>query len=83
MTTQYTLKSDCCIVCVTKKILLSQVDVIYVGTIHPKHVEATMMMLEAGKHVLCEKPLTCSAEETRALIKAAKEKGVFFMEVWG
>ena len=53
----------------------------YVGTIHPKHVEATMMMFEAGKHVLCEKPLTCSPEDTRALIKAARDKKLFFMEV--
>ena len=56
---------------------------VYVGTIHPKHAEAVMMMFEAGKPVLCEKPLTCSAEDTRALIKAAKDKGVFFMEVSG
>ncbi len=41
-----------------------------------------MMMFEAGKPVLCEKPLTCSAEDTRALIKAARDKGVFFMEVY-
>ena len=39
------------------------------------------MMFEAGKPVLCEKPLTCCAADTCALIKAAKEKGVFLMEV--
>ena len=39
------------------------------------------MMFEAGKPVLCEKPLTCCAADTRALIKAAKEKGIFLMEV--
>ena len=61
--------------------LFPQVEVVYVGTIHAKHTEAVLMMLEAGKHILCEKPLTCSAEETRVLIMAAKEKGVFFMEV--
>ena len=39
------------------------------------------MMFEAGKPVLCEKPLTCCAADTHAIIKAAKEKGVFLMEV--
>ena len=39
------------------------------------------MMFDAGKPVLCEKPLTTSPEDTATLIKAAKEKGVFFMEV--
>ena len=54
---------------------------VYVGTVNPKHVEACKMMFEAGKSVLCEKPLTCSAADTRDLITAAREKGVFFMEV--
>ena len=39
------------------------------------------MMFEAGKHVICEKPLTSRAEDTKTLIKAARDKGVFFMEV--
>lgn len=53
----------------------------YVGTIHPHHVKAVLMMMDAGKPVLCEKPLTCSAADTQALIKAAKDNGVFLMEV--
>ena len=53
----------------------------YVGTIHPKHYDAVMMMFEAGKPVLCEKPLTMNASDTRKLIQAARDKGVFFMEV--
>lgn len=60
-----------------------QVDVVYVGTIHPYHKPAVLMMFEAGKPVLCEKPLTCSAADTKMLIKAAREKGVFLMEVRG
>jgi dihydrodiol dehydrogenase / D-xylose 1-dehydrogenase (NADP) len=57
------------------------VDVVYVGTIHPYHMQAVLMMFDAGKPVLCEKPLTCSAADTKALIEAAREKGVFLMEV--
>lgn len=58
-----------------------QVDIVYIGTIHPKHFEATLKMFEKGKPVLCEKPLTMNVADTETLIAAAKEKGVFFMEV--
>src|SRR5438874_411976 len=34
------------------------VDLIYVGTPHPAHVDNVRMALEAGKGVLCEKPFT-------------------------
>ena len=41
------------------------------------------MMLNAGKHVLCEKPLTMNLKQTKELIKLAKDKNLFFMEaVW-
>ena len=55
----------------------------YVGTVHPFHLKTVLMMIEAGKPVLCEKPLTCSAADTQTLIKAARDKGVFLMEVRG
>jgi predicted dehydrogenase len=38
-------------------------------------------MLNAGKHVLCEKPLTLTDKYTIMLNAVAKEKNVFFMEV--
>ena len=42
-----------------------------------------MLAIEAGKHVLCEKPFTVTAEQTRKLAEAARAKGVFLMEaVW-
>ena len=40
-----------------------------------------MMMLNAGKHVLCEKPLAESAAEVKMVNAVAKEKKLFFMEV--
>jgi len=40
------------------------------------HAEVTRAILEAGKHVYCEKPFTTSLEEARALAKLAEEKGV-------
>ena len=38
-------------------------------------------MLEAGKNVLCEKPLTLALKQAKDLVALAKEKNVFFMEV--
>ena len=33
----------------------ADVEVVYVGAIHPSHLEICKMMLNAGKHLLCEK----------------------------
>ena len=56
------------------------VDVIYVGTIHVSHKDVTLKVLEAGKPVLCEKPMTLRAVDTKALIDKARDKKVFLME---
>ena len=41
------------------------------------------MMLEAGKHVLLEKPMAMNLQESKELVRLAREKGVFFMEaIW-
>ncbi|MBR4673027.1 MAG: Gfo/Idh/MocA family oxidoreductase [Victivallales bacterium] len=42
------------------------------------HYEATMRLLEAGRNVILEKPMTYSSEQCDALIAKAKEKGVLF-----
>ena len=39
------------------------------------------MMLEAEKHVLCEKPLGVNVHETKVLFEFAKSKNLFLMEV--
>jgi dihydrodiol dehydrogenase / D-xylose 1-dehydrogenase (NADP) len=42
-----------------------------------------MLALEAGKHVLCEKPLSINEKQSRKLFRTAKEKGLFFAEaIW-
>lgn len=38
----------------------SEVDIVYVSNIHPAHKDTTLLLLEHGKHVLCEKPLAVS-----------------------
>lgn len=46
------------------------------------HAEWTIRALEAGKHVLCEKPLTVRPEETEALIQAQERTGGWLMEAF-
>ena len=56
------------------------VDVIYIATPHNLHYENMKLCLNAGKHVLCEKPLTVNAAQAQECMTLAKEKGLFLME---
>jgi len=58
----------------------ANVDVVYVGTIHTMHQNHAMLALEAGKHVLCEKPVCVNESQTQALIDLARKKKLFLME---
>lgn len=58
----------------------SEVDVVYVATPHPFHKACTILCLEAGKSVLCEKPFTVDAEQAEALIACARKNKQFLME---
>ncbi|XP_018600746.2 trans-1,2-dihydrobenzene-1,2-diol dehydrogenase-like [Scleropages formosus] len=60
-----------------------QIDVVYVGSIHPYHLPLGEMFLNSRKNVLCEKPLAINAREVQCLTAAAKKNDVFLMEaVW-
>ena len=56
------------------------VDVIYVATPHPLHRENSILCLEAGKAVLCEKPFAINASEAKEVVSLAREKRLFLME---
>lgn len=59
------------------------VEIVYVATPHSHHFQNTMLALEAGKHVLCEKAFTVNAAQARKLVATAKAKNLFLMEaVW-
>ncbi|SFK97622.1 Predicted dehydrogenase [Paenibacillus sp. 1_12] len=58
----------------------SDVDIVYVGTLHPAHKDNTLTFLRAGKAVLCEKPFTMNAAEAEEMITYAKENRIFLME---
>ena len=55
------------------------VEAILVATPPATHLEVAMAAIEAGKHVLVEKPLASSYAEGRALVNAAEERGVVLM----
>ncbi len=57
-----------------------EVDAIYVSTPHPYHYENTLLCLQAGKAVLCEKPFTINAAQLATLIDFAQAHSVFLME---
>jgi predicted dehydrogenase/aryl-alcohol dehydrogenase-like predicted oxidoreductase len=59
-----------------------QVDVVYVATPHPFHAESAIRALEAGKHVLCEKPITLNFAQAEAVVEAARIHGRFLMEAF-
>ena len=57
-----------------------EVDAVYIVTTHPSHYQYTKLALEAGKPVLCEKPMTMRSEETEALFRLAREKHLYLSE---
>ena len=57
-----------------------EVDAVYVATPHTLHLPNSADALRAGKAVMCEKPLTTSADECRQLLAVARETGSFLME---
>lgn len=56
------------------------VDAVYVATTHNFHLENSFAALEAGKPVLCEKPLTDNLPDALKLFEAVKEIDVYLME---
>ena len=58
----------------------ADVDAVYVPLPNSMHVEWTLKALEAGKHVLCEKPFSLDADGARRAVEAAREGNLALME---
>jgi predicted dehydrogenase len=56
------------------------IDAVYVATPHPQHVANTLLALNAGKPVLCEKPFAVNAIEAQTMVAAAIDNGVALLE---
>ncbi len=57
-----------------------EVDVVYVSTPHPWHHQHALLALNAGKHVLLEKPFTINAREAQEIKDLATKKKLFVLE---
>ena len=57
-----------------------KVDAVYISNPHSFHFDSVIECLEAGKHVLCEKPAACNLNQLNKMIEKAKEKKLFFMD---
>ncbi|WP_234736799.1 Gfo/Idh/MocA family protein [Tellurirhabdus bombi] len=55
-------------------------DVVYIATTHNHHYENTLMCLEGGLAVLCEKPFALNRWQVEKMVEKAREKKVFLME---
>lgn len=59
------------------------IDIVYIAVVNTAHADVVRMSIEAGKAVICEKPLAMSEAEGRELFTLAREKGVLLMEaIW-
>ncbi|HEY7904614.1 MAG TPA: Gfo/Idh/MocA family oxidoreductase [Casimicrobiaceae bacterium] len=58
------------------------IDAVYVPLPNNLHAQWSIRAAEAGKHVLCEKPLAASATEARAMFAAAHQHGVYLVEAY-
>ncbi len=56
------------------------VDVVYIATPHPSHADLALAAIDAGKHVLVEKPLALDAAQARQVVSRARAAGVYCAE---
>jgi D-xylose 1-dehydrogenase (NADP+, D-xylono-1,5-lactone-forming) len=59
-----------------------EIDAIYNPLPNSLHAEWTIKALEAGKHVLCEKPMAVTAEQGQMMVEAAQTSGKLLMEAF-
>ncbi len=59
-----------------------EVDIVYIATPHNSHAVLSIEAMQAGKHVLCEKPLAVNKAEVETMIKASSKHQVFLMEAF-
>ncbi len=63
-----------------EKFAKSDIDAVYIASPNVFHYEQAKLMLENGKHVLCEKPITITPDEFTELFELAKDKNLIYSE---
>jgi len=56
------------------------IDAVYIASPNVKHAEQSILCMQHGKHVLCEKPFASNAPEVRRMIQSAQNNNVVLME---
>jgi D-xylose 1-dehydrogenase (NADP+, D-xylono-1,5-lactone-forming) len=59
-----------------------EIEAVYIGTPNGAHAQWAIAAAQAGRHVLCEKPLGVSRAEVETMFAAAREHGVWLMEAF-
>lgn len=59
-----------------------EVEAIYIATLHPFHLEWMLRAFKAGKHVLCEKPITMNVREAKRAQQVAKDNCCLLREAF-
>jgi len=77
---RYGVPTDKCYASLEELVRDESIDVVYVSVPHVFHKDITLVCLENGKGVLCEKPVAITADEIKEVIVAAEKNKVFFME---
>ncbi|NMP37147.1 MAG: Gfo/Idh/MocA family oxidoreductase [Clostridiales bacterium] len=58
----------------------SDVEAVYIASPNVLHYEQSRLMLESGKHVICEKPITVNPQQLASLQTLADSRGLIYME---
>jgi len=58
----------------------TDIDAVYIGTPHTFHLRNSVLCMQKGKAVLCEKSITINAAEAREIVRVARKENVFLME---
>ncbi|WP_347551499.1 Gfo/Idh/MocA family oxidoreductase [Pseudalkalibacillus hwajinpoensis] len=56
------------------------IDAVYIASPNSLHAEQAILLMKAGKHVLCEKPLASNSREVQRMVAASRENNVLLME---
>ncbi len=76
---EYSVPAERCFADVHEMVKLPELDAVSVCTWNAAHAECTIAALNAGKHVLCEKPMAINAEQAEAMKEAAEKNGKLLM----
>lgn len=79
---KYELPKNKCYASYAAMLADPEIDAVYVALMNDRHCELTVQAAEAGKHILCEKPLAMNLTEVKAMQEACRTNKVFLMEAF-